>query len=177
MMTSTRTLTLRMAGGYDIIDLMESNRKLIAFLSKQSTTIARLRVRIVRMRDLISILNANIDRETRDAICMQHGNLWNATKVEQDDELATVLMDIAEDTSFLVQPNQNPKMILDLLPNPKVVKEIKRKLETFSANKGNEPELWIYFDSGASRSVISTTSPVRKHLKSITRKWNTPPVH
>ena len=46
--------------------------------------------------------------------------------------------------------------------------EIKRKLDAFSINKGNEPELWMYFDSGASRSVISTTSPVRQHLKSIT---------
>ncbi len=84
------------------------------------------------------------------------------------DELATVLMDSADDTSLLIQPNPHPNMKLDLLPNPKVMKEIKLKLDMFSTNKGNEPELWMYFDSGASRSVISTTSPVRKYLKSIT---------
>ncbi len=26
------------------------------------------------------------------------------------------------------------------------------------------PQLWMYFDSGASRSVISPTSPIREHL-------------
>ncbi len=36
-------------GAYDIIDLIESNGKLIAFVGRQSETIARLRARIARM--------------------------------------------------------------------------------------------------------------------------------
>ena len=82
-------------GGYDIIDLIESNRKLISFLARQKTTITRLRARIVRMGDLISILNANIDDTTRNAISTVHGHFWNVTRDEHDDELVSVLMDVA----------------------------------------------------------------------------------
>jgi hypothetical protein len=128
------------------------------------------------MGDIISMLNTNTDDKLREDIRVLYGDLWNdqrgrpakGSDLSDEGALATVLMDTDVDTSFLIQPNQHPNMKLDLLPNPKVMKEIKRQLETFGANKGNEPELWMYFDSGASRSVISTTSPVRKHLHSVT---------
>ena len=42
------------------------------------------------------------------------------------------------------------------------------QLAKINAMKRNsQEELWMYFDSGASRSVISTTSPVRQHLQAI----------
>jgi hypothetical protein len=40
----------------------------------------------------------------------------------------------------------------------KQLKEIKEK---------KLPELWMYFDSGATRSVISETSPIKSHLKNV----------
>ena len=94
-------------GGYDIVELLDSNRKLIAFLVKQRTTISRLRARIDRMRDLISILNTHVDSTTRDNISIQFGNLWHEiSRSLQTNEFATVLWDNGCDTSFLIQPNQ-----------------------------------------------------------------------
>jgi hypothetical protein len=41
------------------------------------------------------------------------------------------------------------------------------QLARINGNKNTKEELWMYFDSGASRSVISTTSPIRQHLQAI----------
>jgi hypothetical protein len=117
-------------GGYDLIDMIDSNRKLIAFTARQSETILRLRARIARMGDLISILNANTDEKFRKDITALYGDLWNdqrgrpvvSSNLSDDGALATVLMDTDDDKSFLIQPNQHPNLKLDLLPNPKVMK-------------------------------------------------------
>ncbi len=54
---------------------------------------------------------------------------------------------------------------MDIFSYAKVKLELEHKLN--SLQKVKDSELWMYFDSGASRSVISTESPIRKHLKDI----------
>jgi hypothetical protein len=68
------------------------------------------------------------------------------------------------DSSLLVQPNPDSKE-LDFINSIKVKKELEEKLSSLQGTTA--PELWMFFDSGASRSVISTESPIRKHLKEI----------
>jgi hypothetical protein len=41
---------------------------------------------------------------------------------------------------------------------------MKKKAVLQALQENKSPQLWMYFDSGASRSVISTTSPIRQHL-------------
>jgi transposase InsO family protein len=84
------------------------------------------------------------------------------------EESASVLMDTVTDTSFLLKPNGDSEVDVHFLRNPKITQELEHKLERLKVKRENEKGLWMYFDSGASRSVISTTSPIRKHLKSLT---------
>jgi hypothetical protein len=49
----------------------------------------------------------------------------------------------------------------------KVKKKLELQLAKIAEHKNMATELWMYFDSGASRLVISTESPIQKHLKSI----------
>ena len=65
------------------------------------------------------------------------------------------------DTSLLLQPNRDSKA-LDFFNSVKVKRELETKLKSLHGK--TESELWIYFDSGASRSA---ESPIRKHLKEI----------
>jgi hypothetical protein len=51
------------------------------------------------------------------------------------------------------------------LNNAKVKHELEQKLHYLQSAR--DSELWMYFNSGASRSVISTESLIRKHLKEI----------
>ncbi len=74
-------------------------------------------------------------------------------------------MDADMDTSLLIEPNRELKPELDFFNNTKVKKELEEKLNSLHGTKASE--LWMFFDSGASRSVISTESPIRKHLKEI----------
>ncbi len=53
------------------------------------------------------------------------------------------------------------------LNHSKIQKQLATQLLEINGNKNKQAELWMFFDSGASRSVISTTSPVRKHLQAI----------
>jgi hypothetical protein len=56
-------------GGEELIDLMKANMKLLAFLSRQQTTIARLRARIIRLsahiRNRIIQPGVTIEEETK----------------------------------------------------------------------------------------------------------------
>jgi transposase InsO family protein len=64
----------------------------------------------------------------------------------------------------------DPQIHLRFLMNKKVQRELKRKQDSLKLIPGDHlpteqlPQLWMYFDSGASRSVISPTSPIRRHL-------------
>jgi hypothetical protein len=125
-------------------DLENLHQEIAALFTKQRQTIARLRARIER-------LNGKMDHT------LTKGNI----------EHALVLMDSEADMSLtFLKPKPDPDIKLDFLENSKIKKEIEVKLAKIKAIKSQDkPELWMYFDSGASRSVISTTSPIRKHLK------------
>jgi hypothetical protein len=75
------------------------------------------------------------------------------------------------DTGFLLKPLCDSTIELDFLRNPQVLKELHAKLHTLRTSMTRENELWMFFDSGASRSVISTTSPIRKHLKTLSPSY------
>jgi hypothetical protein len=74
-------------------------------------------------------------------------------------------MDAETDTSLLIKPDVDVNVEMSFFKTDKVNKELESKLKSIHGSKGSE--LWMYFDSGASRSVISTESPIRKHLKEI----------
>ncbi len=79
---------------------------------------------------------------------------------------ATVLWETTTDTSFLVKTNSDCKVDMRTLDHSKVQAQLATQLAKIKETKKFD-ELWMYFDSGASRSVISTTSPIRKHLHEI----------
>jgi hypothetical protein len=132
-------------GTEELIELIGANTDLMAFLAKQRATIARLRARIVRLNDLLARYESQNGQVTED--------------------ITTVLIDTVTDTSFLLKPNCDSNINLDFLDNPKVNKELQDKLAQLQNHKVSDGELWMYF--GASRSVISTVSPIRKHLKGL----------
>jgi hypothetical protein len=72
------------------------------------------------------------------------------------------------DTSFLLKTQCDHEIDLDLLHNVKVKKDLEDQLARLNAQQGHGKELWMFFDSGASRSVIATTSPIREHLQTLT---------
>jgi hypothetical protein len=83
---------------------------------------------------------------------------------------ATVLVDIADpdvDTSLLLKPNDASTVDMSCLNHSKIQIQLATQLAKIKENENTKSELWMYYDSGASRSVISTTSPVRKHLQEI----------
>jgi len=45
--------------------------------------------------------------------------------------------------------------------------QLATQLARIKENKNAKEDLWMYFDSGASRSVITTNSPIRQHLQAI----------
>jgi hypothetical protein len=83
------------------------------------------------------------------------------------DDSALVLVDTQVDTSFLLKPNSDAKVDITRLDHPKIQNQLQTQMAKIQDNKNSTNELWMYFDSGASRSVISTTSPIRKHIQSI----------
>jgi hypothetical protein len=144
-------------GTEDLIELIGANTRLIAFLAKQRDTLARLRTRISRMKRYIEQLTSRLDELTT-------SNL-HEHDAQTSENIATVLMDAEMDTSLLIKPNRELKSELDFFNNTKVKKELEEKLYSLHGTRASE--LWMFFDSGASRSVISTESPIRKHLKEI----------
>jgi hypothetical protein len=112
------------------------------------------------LRKRISRMKRHIERLTK----RLHDVIEEHDDETSNDGTATVLVDTDMDASLLIQPNPDSKEI-DFFNNIKVKRELEEKLA--SLQDMTEPELWMYFDSGASRSVISTESPIRKHLKGI----------
>ena len=53
------------------------------------------------------------------------------------------------------------------LNHSEIQKQLATQLARIKSDKNQKEELWMYFDSGASRSVISTNSPIRRHLHEI----------
>jgi hypothetical protein len=136
-------------------------------------------------RGLQDIYNQHVDEEH----CIPDDNSVDLQD-ETANETATVLMDTLEDMSFLLKPHKDTTVGLGPLPQskrvsfliepsrypeagmtfsqqPKVKKELEIQLARIKEHKNSDAELWMYFDSGASRSVISTESPIRKHLKAL----------
>ncbi len=70
--------------------------------------------------------------------------------------------------SCLIQPLGDTAEQTKFLYDPMIQKQVEMQLAKIQTNEDStNPELWMYFDSGASRSVISTSSPIRKHLHAL----------
>jgi transposase InsO family protein len=258
-------------GAEDLIDLLQSNTKLLAFITRQNATIRRLRSRITRMGILISQLDNIVRRDSTDWKAAQpctippdgpglesvgstlnasgelendgitlhassvvenagitihassviedagitlhassviekagitlhassvienagitlhassvvesiasheqrmhpHGSTYEYYNDREDTKrsktTALVLMDSSPDVSLSTMGSKfNPTTHLEFLVNKRILKEIKRKQASLQESlKSCAPQLWMYFDSGASRSVIAPTSPIREHL-------------
>ncbi len=137
--------------GKDVLELIGVHTRLVALVATQRETMARLRARINRLlASFITQLTAL------------------GASSDSMGESASVLMDTATDTSFLLKPNCDSEVDVHFLRNSKITKELEDKLARLKVQQAHGKDLWMYFDSGASRSVISTTSPIRKHLKALT---------
>jgi hypothetical protein len=147
-------------GAEEHIGLIQANMQLIAFLKRQSITIARLRRRILRLRSRITELTFRLDNTTGQVDTIPLGDT-------PDDKASVLFTDAHADATFLVAPSCDPVVQMDHLYHPKIKKELEVQLARIQGNKNSKEELWMYFDSGASRSVISTTSPIRQHLQLI----------
>jgi hypothetical protein len=171
------------------VALIQANMKLLTFLTKQSATIARLRARIVRLSTIVHDLtvrlgdptsnigpgdmNHQISHALRPSLRsplrdMRHEPppYPNPTVLGGRDSVS-VLVDTKVDTSFLLKPNCDPKVDMRCLNHTKIHKQLATQLARIKENKNAKEDLWMYFDSGASRSVISTNSPIRQHLQAI----------
>jgi hypothetical protein len=81
---------------------------------------------------------------------------------------AKVLVDFHPDETLFIAPSGASAIQLDHLYPPEIKSELSTQLAKIKVAKDNcKEELWMFFDSGASRSVISTTSPIRSHLHAI----------
>jgi hypothetical protein len=102
-------------GAEEHIALIEANMQLIAFLKRQSLTIARLRQRVLRLRSRITELTSQLDNPTRRAV---HADSvpFNDTPTDQ----ASVLFAEAPvDTTFIAAKHRDPVVKLDHLYHPK----------------------------------------------------------
>ncbi len=155
----------------DVSELLQSNTKLTALLAKQRKTIARLRARITRLGEMLirSESTDNHDDDTKEA--SSSTNTVTTSRgyplvKQKSNPTAFVLLESNPDVTLSTISSQfNPETHLHFLTNKKIHREIKRKqaiLQTILDDQS--PQLWMYFDSGASRSVMSTTSPIREHL-------------
>jgi transposase InsO family protein len=237
-------------GAEDLIDLLQSNMKLLAFITKQNATIRRLRSRITRLGNLVLTLE-NIMRgdstarqesltpntispddgprqggkgstihassvmdlmegrgrtlhassvvESRSStlhvssvmesegstihassvmeLMEGRGSTLHASSVMESEgsilhaskrakPTTFVLMDSSPDVSLSTMGSKfNPTIHLEFLVNKRIIGELKRKQAALHETlTSSAPQLWMYFDSGASRSVIAPTSPIRKNL-------------
>jgi hypothetical protein len=142
----------------EITTLIQSNVKLLSLLEQQRATIARLRSRITRLNTLVRDLTLRLDNtgEHRPSANLHSNN----------SESASVLVDAHVDTSFLLKPHLDSQVDMTHLNHPKIQKQLEVQLAKIREIENPKDELWMYFDSGASRSVISTTSPIRQQLHS-----------
>jgi hypothetical protein len=147
----------------EILDIISQNTNLIACLHKQRDPIARLRARIARMNVTIIKLESTHKDDSHDF----HNNDNVSSCITPEDDKATVLVDIDNDMSFILKPTADPHLTADFLYHPKIRSELEIQLGKIKKWATSGKELWMYFDSGASRSVISTTSPIRPRLQNI----------
>jgi hypothetical protein len=132
----------------DEIDYSSASPEIVTFINKLRDTIVRLRSRTEKLLSSIRVKKKNHAAD----------NAKNDT--------AMVLMDTSDDMSLsLIKTKFNPKAHLHFLTNDKIKKVIANKLAAIKDN--HKQELWMYFDSGASRSVISTTSQIRDYLQDV----------
>jgi transposase InsO family protein len=136
---------------HDVLELLPTNTHLVALLSTQRKTIARLRARINRLGTLIPQLPSH-----------DIGN--SNTMMDAAFILTDSLASTPEVTLSSIGSKFNPEIHLNFLMNKKVHQELQRKQASLHDTEDDMPQLWMYFDSGASRSVISPTSPIRRHL-------------
>jgi transposase InsO family protein len=95
------------------------------------------------------------------------------TPLHHADEQASVLVDTVNsahpemDASLLIKPNMSA-VDMSRLNYTQIQEQLELQLDKITKKQNiRNDELWMYYDSGASRSVISTTSPVRQHLQAI----------
>jgi len=168
-----------------LAELLDANIKLLTFLQEQNETIARLQLRIVKLKSRIHNLSFRSEIPSSDTAHIAHSNPkisdqptlavptvpeFDSIPQPNDDNttsLATVLVDTTVDTSFLLQPNSESAITMGSLNYSQIQKQLANQLAEINGNKNNRDDLWMFFDSGASRSVISTTSPVRPHIQNI----------
>jgi transposase InsO family protein len=147
-------------GAQEVVGLIQSNMKLLALLSCQSNTIARLRARNTRLRNRIQVMTTHM----ADMRASTSTSSPRATPTDQ----AHVLVDTQTDASLFVAPNRTPVTQADHLYPPEIKSKLVTQLAKIKSMKAcSQEELWMYYDSGASRSVISTTSPIRTHLHEV----------
>jgi hypothetical protein len=79
---------------------------------------------------------------------------------------ALLLMDSSPDVSLSTMGSKfNPTTHLEFLVNKRILGKINGKQASLHETlNSSAPQLWMYFDSGASRSVIAPTSPIWEHL-------------
>jgi hypothetical protein len=106
--------------------------------------------------------------------CVTEGTLPDTSHdTAPANDTATVLVDTDNpnypgmDASFLVKPHDASAVDMSCLDHTKIQNQLATPLAKIHAKGNKQDELWMYFDSGASRSVISTTSPVQQHLQAI----------
>jgi hypothetical protein len=151
-------------GTEEVMDLIQFNMRLMSALDKQRATIARLRARIFRLSDLVKDLTIQLD--------IIRGNGIDRPPSDTTDTNALVLVDVNFGTSFLLQPNQDGDARSDPHYHPQLKQDLETQLAKINAIRRNsQEELWRYFDSGASRFVITETSPIRKRLQSVTSAY------
>ncbi len=90
--------------------------KLLAFLSCQSNTIARLRVRNIRLRNRIQILTTQMDN-------IRASTHTNSLRDATNDQ-ADVLVDIQSDATFFAAPSHTPLLQMDHLYPPEIKSEL-----------------------------------------------------
>jgi hypothetical protein len=199
----------------DVIALLDSNTQLVSLLSKQRQIIARLRARIIRLGDLLTLMkplnqvhngapeidtrvhnieesnqvNARLTADATTDLIFMATELPPSSSIDTRSSIhpgsrshhgttpsptAFVLMDSTafnpDMTLSAIGPQFDPKIHLRFLTDEKIQRELLRKQEFLKSQSGahgrddHSPQLWMFFDSGASRSVISPTSPIRRHL-------------
>ncbi len=72
-----------------------------------------------------------------------------------NDQVSVSFAETPVDVTFLVAPNCDPVVKLDHLYHPKIKKELEVQLARINGNKNQKEELWMYFESGASRPFDS----------------------
>jgi hypothetical protein len=99
----------------------------------------------------------------------QRAPLSEATIIDDTNACARVLVESSTDMSFIAAPNRSQVITTDHLSSPTIKSQLKTQLDKIKTSKANSlEELWMYFDSGASRSVISPNSPIRSQLQAVT---------